>query len=211
MSAEGLTGKGSRRIDRVLAEDYLDGLREATLDDVRSLRDEAEQEEVDLSYLRRMVQGRLDVLRAEVGRRGGAQGGDLVAGLAQILAEEPRSPARGLGRHTSVEPSRVDQHRRYVEALVADVDLSDVSARSDDDITRAQELLTAEEQGLSAKRRAVQGVMDACSAEITRRYRDGEADVDTLLGRRGAGSPTPAAGSTPAGGSNPGGPAPAEG
>jgi hypothetical protein len=28
----------------------------------------------------------------------------------------------------------------------------------------------------------VQTVMDACSAEITRRYRDGEADVDTLLG-----------------------------
>ena len=31
------------------------------------------------------------------------------------------------------------------------------------------------------KRRAVQKVMDACSAEITRRYRDGEADVDALL------------------------------
>ena len=187
MSAEGLTGKGHRRIDRVLAEDYLDGLREASLADVRSLRDEAEQEEVDLSYLRRMVQGRLDVLRAEVARRGGAEGGDLVAGLAQILAEEPRSPARGLGRHTSIEPSRVDQHRRYVEALVADVDLSDVSARSDEDIAKAQELLASEEQGLSSKRREVQRVMDACSAEITRRYRDGEADVDVLLGQRGGG------------------------
>ena len=195
MSAEGLTGKGHRRIDRVLAEDYLDGLREASLADVRSLRDEAEQEEVDLSYLRRMVQGRLDVLRAEVARRGGGEGGDLVAGLASILAEEPRSPARGLGRHTSVEPSRVDQHRRYVEALVADVDLSDVSARTDEDITRASELLKAEEQGLSAKRREVQRVMDACSAEITRRYRDGEADVDVLLGQRGGGAPaTPAEG-----------------
>ena len=189
MSAEGLTGKGNRRIDRVLAEDYLDGLREAPLADVRSLRDEAEQEEVDLSYLRRMVQGRLDVLRAETTRRGGAEGGDLVAGLAQILAEEPRSPARGLGRHTSVEPSRVDQHRRYVEALVADVDLSDVSARSDEDIAKAQELLLGEEQNLSGKRRAVQQVMDACSAEITRRYRDGEADVDVLLGQRGGGGP----------------------
>ena len=189
MSAEGLTGKGNRRIDRVLAEDYLDGLREASLADVRSLRDEAEQEEVDLSYLRRMVQGRLYVLRAEVARRGGAEGGDLVAGLAQILAEEPRSPARGLGRHTSIEPSRVDQHRRYVEALVADVDLSDVSARSDEDIAKAQELLASEEQGLSSKRREVQRVMDACSAEITRRYRDGEADVDVLLGQRGGGAP----------------------
>ncbi len=191
MSAEGLTGKGHRRIDRVLAEDYLDGLREASLADVRSLRDEAEQEEVDLSYLRRMIQGRLDILRAELNRRDGTGNPDLVKGLAAILADEPRAPARGLGRHTTMEPSRADSHRRYVEALVADVDLSDVSARSDDDIAKAQELLTAEEQGLSGKRREVQRVMDACSAEITRRYRDGEADVDTLLGQQSAGSSPP--------------------
>ena len=180
MSADGTTGTGSRRIDKVLAEDYLDGLREASLQDVRALRAEAEQEEVDLSYLRRMVQGRLDVLRAETARRAGGEG-DLVAGLAKILADEPRSPARGLGRHSALEPSRVDQHRRYVEALVADVDLSDVSARSDADVESAMQVLSHEEQLISGKRREVQTVMDACSAEITRRYRDGEADVDALL------------------------------
>lgn len=183
MSAESTTGKGTRRIDRVLAEDYLDGLTGASLDDVRALRDEAEQEEVDLSYLRRMVQGRIDVLRAETSRRSGAEG-DLVAGLAQILADEPRSPARGLGRYSSIEPSRVDAHRRHVETLVADVDLSDVSARSDEDVVRALQVLTEQEQILSGKRREVQAVMDACSAEITRRYRDGEADVSTLLQSR---------------------------
>ncbi len=59
------TAQGSRRIDRVLAEDYLAGLAEAPLGDVRSLRDEAEQEEADLSYLRRLLQGRIDILRAE--------------------------------------------------------------------------------------------------------------------------------------------------
>ncbi len=182
MSADDTTGTGSRRIDKVLAEDYLDGLRGASLEDVRAMRAEAEQEEVDLSYLRRMVQGRLDVLRAEVAHReGGREGVGLVAGLAKILAEEPRSPARGLGRHSALEPSRVDQHRRYVEALVADVDLSDVS-RSDADLAAAQEVLGQEEQVLSTKRREVQAVMDACSAELTRRYRDGEADVDALLG-----------------------------
>ncbi len=183
MSADDTTGTGSRRIDKVLAEDYLDGLRVASLEDVRALRAEAEQEEVDLSYLRRMVQGRLDVLRAEVAHReSGREGSGLVAGLAKILAEEPRGPARGLGRYSTLEPSRVDQHRRYVEALVADVDLSDVSARSDEDVAAARQVLTEQERLLSAKRREVQAVMDACSAEVTRRYRDGEADVDALLG-----------------------------
>ena len=181
MTAGDTPVQGTRRIDRVLAEDYLAGLAEAPLADVRALRGEAEQEEVDLSYLRRLIQGRLDVLRAELNRREGSGQGDLVEGLAQILADEPRSPARGLGRHTSVQPSRVDSHRRYVEALVADVDLSDVSARTPDDLAHAMRVLSEEEQKLSGKRRDVQKVMDACSAEITRRYRDGEADVSALL------------------------------
>ena len=184
----GGTAQGNRRIDRVLAEGFLEGLRDLPLAEVRELRTEAEQEEVDLSYLRRMIQGRLDILRAELNRRDSSSNATLVEGLASILADEPRAPARGLGRHTTVEPSRADSHRRYVEALVADVDLSDVSARSTDELAHAMRTLSEEEQGISGKRRAVQKVMDACSAEITRRYRDGEADVDALL------SETPPAG-----------------
>lgn len=185
MSAEG-TAQGNRRIDRVLAEDFLDGLTGLPLSEVRELRREAEQEEVDLSYLRRMIQGRLDILRAELNRRDSSSEQTLVEGLAAILADEPRAPARGLGRHSTVEPSRADSHRRYVEALVADVDLSDVTARSTDELAHAMRTLSEEEQGISAKRRAVQQVMDACSAEITRRYRDGEADVDVLLSEQPA-------------------------
>ncbi len=173
--------QGNRRIDRVLAEGYLEGLRDLPLAEVRSLRADAEQEEVDLSYLRRMIQGRMDILRAELNRRDGVSTGTLVEGLAAILADEPRAPARGMGRHTTVEPSRADSHRRYVEALVADVGLSDVSERSTDELARAMHTLAEEERTLSGKRREVQEVMDACGAEITRRYRDGEASVGALL------------------------------
>ena len=190
MSVDGTAASphpGNRRIDRVLAEGYLEGLREVPLPQLRTLRTEAEQEEVDLSYIRRMIQGRLDILRAELNRRDGTGSQDLVEGLAAILADEPRSPARGMGRHTTVEPSRADSHRRYVEALVADVDLSDVTARSNDELAHAMRTLSEEEQNLSGKRRQVQEVMDACSAEITRRYREGEADVETLLSEQPTG------------------------
>jgi hypothetical protein len=179
---------GNRRIDRVLAEDYLDGLASATLADVRTLRSEAEQEEVDLSYVRRMVQGRIDIVRAELERRGGGDGGRLVDRLAAILADQQRAPARGLGRHTTLEPSRVDQHRRYVEQLIGDVGLSDVGTRTEDELAGSLEVLVEEERKISAKRREVQQVMDACSAEVTRRYRDGEADVSTILDAADTGS-----------------------
>lgn len=174
--------QGNRRIDRVLAEDYLAGLSSLSMDDVRNLRHEAEQEETDLSYLRRLLQGRLDILRAELARRSGDGASDLIESLPQILADEGTSTSpRGLGRHIAVEPSRADSHRRHVEALVADVDLSNLSAHDEVSLHRAVDAIEREEQEVSDKRRAVQSVMDACTAEITRRYREGDADVSDLL------------------------------
>ena len=173
---------GNRRIDRVLAEDYLAGLSSLPMDEVRSLRKEAEQEETDLSYLRRLLQGRLDILRAELARRSGSGEADLVEALPKILADEGTSSSpHGLGRHVTAEPSRADSHRRHVEALVADVDLSNPAAHDELSLRRALDTLEREEQEVSDKRRAVQSVMDACTAEITRRYREGDADVSDLL------------------------------
>lgn len=177
---EHVTG-GNRRIDRVMADGFLESLRTVDMTALRALRADAEQEEVDLSYLRRMVQGRIDILTAESRRRGG-DGGSIVDQLASILSDDgPRSPARGLGRHSTVEPSRTDSHRRHLEAVVADVEMSDVSGHSDEKLQELLAALTQEEQRVSTVRREVQQRLDACQAEITRRYRDGEADVASLL------------------------------
>ena len=174
---------GNRRIDRVLAEDYLSGLPDRPLEELRAMRTEAEQEETDLSYLRRLLQGRLDILQAEVDRRAGrGPGGSLLEALPGILADAggPAAP-HGMGRHVTVEPSRVDSHRRYVEALVADTDLSDPGRHDDAALSRLVDVLEREEAAVSGRRRAVQAVMDACTAELTRRYRDGDANVSDLL------------------------------
>jgi hypothetical protein len=133
---------GNRRIDRVLAEDYLAGVSSIDMDELRSLRKEAEQEETDLSYLRRLLQGRLDILRAELARRSGADEGDLVDALPKILADENVSSSpHGLGRHIAAEPSRADSHRRHVEALVADDDLSNLAAHYELSLRRAVDVL----------------------------------------------------------------------
>jgi hypothetical protein len=173
---------GNRRIDRVLSEGYLDGLAQLPLTEVRELRNEAEQEEADLSYLRRLLQGRVDIIRAELARRRGELGESesLIEQLPRILAED-RAPARGLGRHTVIEPSRVDEHRRLVERLVADSDLSALAGRTADQLEETLARFAEHERDISEQRRAVQAVMDACAAEITRRYREGEADVSALL------------------------------
>ena len=72
---------GRRRIDRVLDPAYMQGVAYRTLEEVRALRDETAQEETDLSYLRRLLHGRIDIVHAEraqghgrLGRRGGVAG-----------------------------------------------------------------------------------------------------------------------------------------
>jgi len=173
--------QGNRRIDKVLDPDYVNGLREISLDDLRERRREAEQEETDLSYMRRLLQGRLDILRAELARRGGEQT-DLVQALPHILSDDGPAPGpRGMGRHIAAEPSRADAHRRHVEQLVADVDLSNPDAHDDASLRRVLETLEAEETKVSESRRAVQKVMDALTAEVTRRYREGDANPSDLL------------------------------
>jgi hypothetical protein len=172
---------GIRRIDRVLAPEYLFGVSKRPLDEVRAMRAETEQEETDLSYLRRLLQGRLDILQAEQARRRGeGPGGSLIDSLPQILADDRTAP-RGSGRWATVEPSELDSQRRWVEALVSDSEVSDPSRHDDDTLARLVDVLDHEEREVSRKRRAVQAVMDACTAELGRRYRDGAADVGDLL------------------------------
>jgi hypothetical protein len=182
---EGVVTGGNRRIDKVLGEDYLAGLADLPLAEVRSLRDEARQEETDLSYLRRLLQGRIDIVGAELARRSGkADEQGLVSELPRILATSARTPAQGLGRHQTVEPSNAGSTRR-IEEQIASMDVSNVGTGDAESLHRLLGELATTEAGISAQRRAVQEVFDAASAEIIRRYREGQADVGELLREEG--------------------------
>ena len=177
---------GRRRLDRVLDPSFLVGVEGRSIDEVRTLRDDAAQEETDLSYLRRLLHARIDIVRFEQHRRAaGPDGGDgsVLDQLPRILADNALRPAAVKGRLQSVQPSRADSHRRHVEALLADSKLSDVASLEDEALVTAVEEYAAEESAVSEHRIRVQQVMDACNDEIGRRYRDGSASVDDLLRR----------------------------
>src|SRR4051812_32435932 len=71
---------GRRPIDRVLSPGYTDELSTLSSEELHERRHEAEQEEVDLSYARRLLQGRLDLLRSEQQRRREHPGDHVPAG-----------------------------------------------------------------------------------------------------------------------------------
>ncbi|MGH3775809.1 MAG: aerial mycelium formation protein [Pseudonocardiaceae bacterium] len=172
---------GRRRIDRVLAPGYVVGLGGLGLAEVRARRDDAAQEETDLSYLRRLLHARIDIVRAEQRRRHDGGSAPVVAELARILAANALGPATGSGRFQTMEPSRAEAHRRSIEALIADVDLSDVGSLSSEQLDAALQAYSTEEASVSQRRREVQHVMDSFNAEICARYASGAASVDDLL------------------------------
>lgn len=174
---------GRRRIDRVLDPMYAEGVADRPLDEVRALRDDAAQEETDLSYLRRLLHVRIDIVRAEQRRRIDGSSTTVVDQLVSILATNVVrvGTGSGPGRYSTLEPSRAEAHRRHVEALVADVDLSNVSDLSDAKLDQALATYLGEEASVSQRRREVQVVVDLLNAEIANRYRKRAASVDDLL------------------------------
>lgn len=172
---------GRRRIDRVLSPDYVGDVEQRGLDEVRELRDEAAQEETDLSYLRRMLHARIDIVRAEQRRRDEDGSATVVEELVGILSDNAVGPASGSGRYQTMEPSRAESHRRHVEALVSDVDLSDVMSLSGEKLDATLLAFESEEESVSTRRKQVQSVVDRLNEEIARRYREGVASVDELL------------------------------
>ena len=171
---------GRRRIDRVLDPGYVAGLAELELAEVRARRDDAAQEETDLSYLRRLLHARIDIVRAEQQRRREGGSAPIVAELGRILAVNAVGPATGSGRHQTLHPSRAEAHR-HVEALVTDVDLSNVGSLSGDQLEGTLQAYCTEETSVSQRRREVQHVVDTFNAEIGSRYASGAASVDDLL------------------------------
>jgi hypothetical protein len=172
---------GRRRVDRVLGEGFLDDLDALSLQELRERRHDAEQEDADLSYIRRLLQGRLDIIRAERERRAKEAGEKVVDHLAEVLGDSGPRSNHGSGRFLVVEPSRVAESRRRVEQIIADPHLSDINTLTDSEIAQAHAEIGAHEQAVSEVRQRVQQAMDTLTAEVARRYRDGRASVDELL------------------------------
>ncbi|GAB2994031.1 aerial mycelium formation protein [Streptomyces pseudoechinosporeus] len=183
-----------QRTDSPPVERDLSGLR---LPELRTMRRGAQRDEADLSYVRRLLQGRIDILRAELGRRADPARSSseaplaeeassdssipsVVARLSEILTDAP-AQQRSSARHVTLGTPRSEEFRRLAADMLADVELSDLEARTDLELNTAMGRLVRYEQQVSRRRRQLQRTADDCSAEIARRYREGEAHVDDLL------------------------------
>jgi hypothetical protein len=106
----------------------------------------------------------------------------LVDDLPEILGEHVHAP--GTGRlPTLMAPSAEDETRLRAEldAVVAPESLTALDRLDDDELADLVVRLNAFEREISERRRHVHHDIDALQAELTRRYKTGEADVESLL------------------------------
>jgi hypothetical protein len=162
----------NRRIDRIRDPSYLDGIEGQSLEDVRARRDECMAEREYLSLLRRLVQGRAEILKAELASRGSDDTRPLVDRLSEILASDQPVTSRGEAMKVSLPEEEMLLARRRIERLVADAGISDPSELDDDRLKEAVDVLAGEEREVSAQRGDVHRVLDALQDELKRRYKE---------------------------------------
>lgn len=171
-----------RRIDRVLDRAFVENLPAVPLAQLRERRAEASAEESDLSYLRRVLHGRLDIIAAETTRRADGDQSPLVTRLTEILADPP-SRRVASARHLSLGngDAMAGEYRVALEARLREFAVPDLPTCPDQTLRDAACTLSGFEREVSDLRRRVQIVVDECAADLARRYREGEAAIDDLL------------------------------
>jgi hypothetical protein len=170
------------RIAAVLEPAYVEELDTLPMEELRSRRAECQELEEVLSYVRRVVQARLDIVLAELEHReSGTEAGlaDLVARLPEILGERRGAPSTRLASYRDPAATSAELLAR-VDAVVGD----DALARLADLDQRVQWLagaLAELERSFSDGRRNLHQHLDALQAEIVRRYKTGEVTVEEVL------------------------------
>lgn len=174
-------GDGALELDGIGVDD-LPGL---DLDDLRRRRDAAVSTETGLSYLRRLVQGPLDLVRGELESRAGGERRDLaglVDGLGAVLSESGRGTAGGR-IPMALEPSEIDPElaEDLRRVTLGGSRTADVATADDDELVAFAAELDALERRVSARRRSLHRTIDVLNGELARRYRSGEATVEGAL------------------------------
>jgi hypothetical protein len=163
---------GKRRIDVVLEPEYLEGLDDLDLNEVRRRRDTATEVEAQISYYRRLLHGRMDLLDFEQRRRRGDEERSILEALPEILAKGMILGSEPSLRHIETMPPLPSvTGRRLIDKIMDDGVLANLPELSDEELVEAIERLQEVETNLSVQRRQLHQVIDALQDQMIARYR----------------------------------------
>ncbi len=171
-------------LNEIMESTDFDRLGDRSIDELRTLRDSLNAVEAGLSFGRRMAQGRLDIIQAEAGSRGGDSEG-VTPELLGMLPDALSQHSRGGGNPRPVRdvefPPFTEEIQASIDAIVSPRQLGELDVLSDDEIIAIAESLADYERTVSLTRMNVHRIVDDVQEQIIGRYRDGMASVDDLL------------------------------
>ncbi len=177
MSDDRFDQRMAARVDQVLSDPDLDRIGELDAAALRRLRQACEFEEHRVSYARRILQGRIDVLRAEASGREGGEARGALERLPAVLADGGQQQA--FDPATARPPARLEP-----DELGEDVQVEgpvDVGRLDDAELEELAARYADQEATLSGLRRRLFDTIDRLQAEIADRYRQGTTSVSELL------------------------------
>lgn len=170
----------------LLDPDRLIDLTVQPLSALRELRTKCEHAEATVSFTRRVLHGRIDIVEHDLARRRAGSAsrelGDLVDQLPMILAEPRRQSAPRSGRPVhAVAPDCVQQDLLAAVEEIAPPDvmagLANASLSEVESIIAAMRVL---EHELSLARHGLHQRIDSLQGELAGRYERGDADLASL-------------------------------
>jgi hypothetical protein len=161
-----------RRLDMVLDGEFVEDLDSLSGSDLRERRQIAADIESELSFYRRLLHGRMDLLNFELARRRGEEKRSLIEALPQILgAGETAGGQTGRVRSEYV-PELVGEGNRSIDTVLADDFLTRMPDMDVTELESTQGTLAEAEERISDRRRVAQDRFDKLQEKITGLYRD---------------------------------------
>ena len=152
---------------------------ELSLEELRALRQQLQHEDDVVSYARRVAQARMDLVKSEHARRTAGPDADLNAQIGDVLSQHltggparPPRPTEDLSDNALAEE---------LDSVCAEHHFGRLENLDEQELLALSTAIGDFEGRVSSDRRERFDRLDALSAELVRRYRDGEANVDSLL------------------------------
>lgn len=165
-----------RRIDQVREPEFIAEVASLTLDELRARRDLAEEVETELSYYRRLLHGRMDLIAFEQRRRRGEEDRSLIDALPEILTGRERTGG-SRARHLSTDlPDLPVKGRRQLDRILGNDLMIRLPDLSEGDLVEAAAELAEMEAEVSAVRLEVQAILDLLQSEVVARYKSDLGD-----------------------------------
>ena len=151
-------------------------LSDLPLQELRSRRDLADTVETELSYYRRLLHGRMDLLAFEQRRRRGEETRSLIDALPEILTGRDRTGS-SKARHLSMElPYLPVKGKRHLDRILGNDLMIRMSEMTEEELSEAAIELTELEAEMSGLRQEVLGVLDQLHSAVIARYKNDLGD-----------------------------------